>query len=123
MILLDTSVWIDHLNHGDPVVQSLLKAEQVLAHPYVLGEIALGTLRDRALIGVLAKVDPPMIARHDEVLRLIETEKLFGTGIGYVDAHLLASARITPELQLWTRDRRLLAVATRLGVAYSERLH
>jgi predicted nucleic acid-binding protein len=117
MILVDTSVWVDHLRAGDEMLASLLEAEKVLVHPFVIGEIALGYLRQRAST-LLDLHDLPQspVASDQEVLHLIEENRLFGFGIGYVDAHLLAAVRLTPGTSLLTRDKRLLAVATQLGL-------
>ena len=118
MILADTAIWVDHLNRGDARLAALLEAEEIVLHPHVLGEIALGSLRNRAaILGALAAMPFVMVAGEDEVLALIEQRRLFGTGIGLVDAHLLASALLTHETKLWTRDRRLREAAERLGVA------
>ena len=118
MILADSSVWIDHLRASDPTLVEALRARRVVTHPFVIGELALGSLRDRsAVIAALSDLRRVRTARGDEVLAMIDNLQLFGKGIGYVDAHLLASARLTPGTQLWTRDRRLGEVAVQLGVA------
>ena len=120
MILVDTSIWVDHLRARDTSLSNLLSARRVLVHPFVIGELALGYLEPRD--HVLAQFeDMPFAttAKETDVLHLIENEKLFGTGIGYVDAHLLASVRLTPGSSLWTRDKRLQDVARRLGLAAS----
>jgi predicted nucleic acid-binding protein len=118
VILVDTSVWIDHLRRGDHVLQRLLEgAAQVEMHPFVLGEIALGNLAQRTLIlGSLG--DLPMIATatDQEVLAFVDAERLHGLGIGFVDAHLLASVRLTGDV-IWTRDKRLRSVAESLSLA------
>lgn len=120
MILLDTSIWIDHLRHDEPRVVELLTDGQVLAHPFVVAEIALGSLARRSVvIEVLEALPQAPIALHREVMALIEGERLSGLGIGYIDVHLLASARLAGA-KLWTRDRRLHAAAERLGVAADE---
>ncbi len=118
MILVDTSVWVDHLRHGDERLAALLEREGVLMHPFVIGELALGHLRQRDLI-VTSLQDLPQarVAADDEVLRFIGERRLFGLGIGYVDAHLLAAARLAAGATLWTRDARLLGAARRLGLA------
>lgn len=117
MILVDTSVWIDHLRDGDERLADLLDAGDVLCHPWVIGELALGRLSRRAeVLGLLGGLPQAVAATTDEVLGLMEGERLAGTGIGYVDAQLLAASRLT-SARLWTADRRLLAVASRLGVA------
>ena len=118
MILADTAIWVDHLNRGDARMAALLEADEIVLHPHVLGEIALGSLRNRAeILGDLAAMPFVMVAEEDEVLALVEQRRLFGSGIGLVDAHLLASTLLTPETKLWTRDRRLREAAERLGVA------
>ncbi|MEA3045116.1 MAG: hypothetical protein QOH47_2954 [Sphingomonadales bacterium] len=119
MILADTAIWVDHLHRGgDPQMVAALDAGEILLHPHVIGEIALGNLHERAaILRDLAALPPAVVAGDAEVLALIERHRLFGTGIGYVDAHLLASALLTPEATLWTRDRRLREAAERLGVA------
>ena len=118
MILVDTSVWVDHLRRAEEVLTDLLDREQVLTHPFVIGELALGHLRQRdAVLEALQDLHQAMVARDEEVLRAIEHERLFGLGLGYVDVHLLASVRLTPDASLWTRDRHLLAAAERLSLA------
>jgi predicted nucleic acid-binding protein len=118
MILVDTSVWIDHLNASDPLLVSLLADERVLAHSFVIGEISLGSLRNReAVIGALLDLPRAPIATPEETLYLIERERLFNRGIGYVDVSLLASARLRPGVTLWTRDKRLREVADDLDLA------
>lgn len=118
MILVDTSIWVDHLNDGDPAMKAALEAGEVLMHPHIIGEISLGSLRDRAgLIARLRMLTESAVASDAEVVTLIEDRALYGTGIGYVDAHLLAATILTPEAILWTRDRRLREQAERLGIA------
>ncbi|MGK8196123.1 type II toxin-antitoxin system VapC family toxin [Burkholderia cepacia] len=118
MILVDTSVWIDHLRSGDATLTTLLEAERVLIHPFVVGELALGSLRDReTVLDALRDLPAAAAATDDEVQRMIDVAPLYGLGIGYVDAHLLASVRLTSGSKLWTRDRRLLAAAERLQLA------
>jgi hypothetical protein len=98
----------------------LLNAGQVLAHPFVIGELALGNLRQRQrVLSALQDLPQSVMARDIEVLRFIDVQSLYGFGIGYVDTHLLAAARLTPGGSLWTRDKRLDAVARRLGLAAS----
>lgn len=118
MILVDTSVWIDHFRYGDATLADLLTARQVIAHPFVIGELALGNLHDREVIlSTMRKLPQAAIVRPDELLHFIKQEALSGLGIGYVDAHLLAAARLTPGTSLWTRDKRLHAAAGKLGLA------
>ena len=118
MILVDTSVWVDHLRAGDKALASLLDSALVLVHPFVIGEMALGHLRQSDLVlGALQDLPQATVATDQEVLAFIRRHALPGLGIGYVDAHLLASTRLTADALLWTRDKRLLAVAERLGLA------
>jgi len=117
--LLDTSVWVDHLRHGDGRVTELLEDGRVVIHPFVIGELALGNLRARArVLGLMRSLPSTPVATEDEVLHLINQRKLVGRGIGYVDAHLIAAALLGENVVLWSRDRRLSAVADALGVAY-----
>ncbi|MGA9914075.1 MAG: type II toxin-antitoxin system VapC family toxin [Paraburkholderia sp.] len=117
MILVDTSVWIDHINASDPMLVTLLAEERVLAHPYVIGEISLGSLRDRdVVLGALLDLPRSPVATPEEVFYLIEREGLFNRGIGYVETSLLASARLQPGITIWTRDKRLKKVADELGL-------
>ena len=120
MILVDTSVWIDFLRHGDDQLVRLLDRSAVLAHPCVTGELALGNLRNRdEILSLLRALPRAVVAEHDEVLHLIGHRRLHGQGIGFVDAHLLAAARLTPDTALWTRDKRLARLAGWLEVAYT----
>ncbi|MHB1620714.1 MAG: type II toxin-antitoxin system VapC family toxin [Sulfuricella sp.] len=117
MILVDTSVWIDHLRHGDVELTRLLNTGQVLTHRLVIGELALGGLQNRNIVlSTLQNLPQVTVASDEEVLHFIETYTLFGTGIGYVDAHLLAAVRLSPGVLLWTRDKRLLEESVRLGL-------
>ena len=118
MILIDTSVWVDYLRAGDKLLVRLLDAREVLAHPFVISELALGNLRQRQFIlQALSDLPQANVASDREVLHLIEHERLFGLGIGYVDAHLLAAVRLTAGARLWTRDKQLHSVASRMGLA------
>ncbi|MBV8504455.1 MAG: type II toxin-antitoxin system VapC family toxin [Alphaproteobacteria bacterium] len=118
MILVDTSVWVDHLRAGDRALGQLLDSGEVLGHCFVTGELALGNLRERDLVlSALRELPQATVASDDEVLHFIDRRALFGFGIGYVDAHLLAAVQLTPGGRLWTRDKRLQAVATQLGSA------
>jgi predicted nucleic acid-binding protein len=117
VILADSSVWVDHLHQTDSVLNRLLHSDEILIHPAVIGEVALGTLADReGTLWVLRRLPPAEVARHEEVLQLIEDWKLYGCGIGYGDAHLLASVLLTSGVRLWTRDRALRRVAQQLAV-------
>jgi predicted nucleic acid-binding protein len=118
MILVDTSVWIDHLRRGHAGLADLLDQGQVVVHPFVIGEISLGNLKRRAeVLGLLAELPAAMVVPHDEVLEAVARRGLAGTGIGWTDAHLLASA-LVERLSVWTLDRRLGAAADRLHVAW-----
>lgn len=118
MILVDTAIWIDHLHRAEAELDALLESGEALVHPYVFGEIALGRLKERAVVlEQLRALPTPVVAHADEVAVLIESAQLHGRGIGYVDACLLASALVTPATRLWTRDRKLLAVASELECA------
>lgn len=118
MILLDTSVWIDHLRQGDPIVVRLLENDQVLGHPWVLGEISLGSLANRReVLRLVANLPQAVVATDDETMKLIETRELWGRGIGFVDAQLLAATLMSSDARLWTRDQRLAATALDLGCA------
>ncbi|MHB1718205.1 MAG: type II toxin-antitoxin system VapC family toxin [Acidimicrobiales bacterium] len=115
MILVDTSVWVDHLRAGEPALVHLLDHGLVLAHPWVTGELALGHLSQRQdILGLLTGLPSAQIATDAEVLGLIEAEQLYGLGIGYVDAQLLAATRLTADARLWTADKRLAEVARHL---------
>lgn len=119
MILVDTSVWIDHLRTADATLQGLLDVGLVLSHPFVIGELAMGNLKQRnVILDELQSLPGSIVAEEFEVLRFITDRSLFGQGMGYIDAHLLASARLTPDTALWTRDRRMQEIATRLSLAF-----
>jgi predicted nucleic acid-binding protein len=118
MILVDTSIWIDHLRKGDATLTELLEQRRVVAHPFVTGELSLGSLRQREIVlSSLQELPQAEVARDDEVLHFIAHKALFGLRIGYIDAHLLASVQLTPGTSIWTRDKRLLAAAERLSLA------
>ena len=116
LIITDANIWIDHLRAPSPHLQTYLRRGVVRLHPYTIGEIALGSLKDRRILEDLKRIPACKTASHDEVMALIENGRLFGTGVGYVDCHLLASTRMMAGARLWTRDRRLRAQAERLEV-------
>ncbi|HYN55559.1 MAG TPA: PIN domain-containing protein [Motilibacterales bacterium] len=117
MILVDTSIWVDHLRAGDQRLVGRLERSEVLTHPMVIGELALGSISPREiLLDALSALPTSVAASAAEVMHLIETRRLNGRGIGLVDAHLLASVILTPDSRLWTRDRRLGVVARELGL-------
>jgi predicted nucleic acid-binding protein len=118
VILVDTSIWVDHLRTGDRRLAALLEAGRVLGHPFVIGELALGRLDQRTLVlGALADLPQARVATDREVLDFIELHSLDGKGLGYIDVHLLAAARLTEDAAIWTRDKRLQAAAGRLHLA------
>jgi predicted nucleic acid-binding protein len=118
VILVDTSVWIDHLRTPIPLLADALESEDVLVHPFVIGEFACGEMkRRREVLGLLATLPSSVMATDEETLHFIEGHRLMGRGIGYIDAHLLASITLTDGAQLWTRDKRLAAVAAQLKIS------
>jgi predicted nucleic acid-binding protein len=120
MILVDTSIWADHIARPIPLMVELVESQVVCSHPHVIGELALGNLRQSDLvIRFLKNLRQIVVAKDGEVLHLIKFHRLSGSGIGYSDAHLIASLLLEEEALLWTRDKRLNAVAERFGVAYS----
>ena len=123
MILVDTSVWIDHLRHGLQPLRALLESNTVSMHGAVVGELACGNLRNRAEILELLRSLPFLpAATDDEVLAMIERHQLMGRGIGYIDAHLLTAAKIHAA-KLWTGDKRLHELAASLDLAYFSERH
>jgi predicted nucleic acid-binding protein len=117
LILVDTSIWIDHLRQRLSALERLLDLGEVLGHPWVVGEIALGHLSNRdEILGLLSNLPQATVATAPEVLAVIDRHRLHGRGIGYVDAQLLAAALLTPTAGLWTSDRRLSAAASGLGL-------
>jgi len=120
MVLVDTSVWVDHFRRGLPELAARLEAAAVVCHPFVLGELACGHLRNRReILELLQTLCTCPVAAHEEVLHFIESNHLM-VGLGYIDIHLLASAKLT-NLPLWTLDHPLHSAATRLHVAYQSR--
>lgn len=118
MILVDTSVWVDHLRVGNPDLKYQLENGRVLTHPFILGELALGSLQQRAtILDALHGLPKAKMADDNEVLRFIDQHRLYGIGIGYIDTHLLAAVRLSPGASLWTLDKRLLAAANQLGLS------
>ncbi|MFQ5902274.1 MAG: type II toxin-antitoxin system VapC family toxin [Candidatus Binatia bacterium] len=117
MILVDTSVWVGHLRAGSERLRSLLSEEQVLCHPFIVGELACGALRNRQeILGLLTALPEARVAEHQEVLHLLEERLLYARGLGWVDAHLLASALLT-GCALWTLDKPLRNTAIALKVS------
>ena len=119
MILVDSSVWIDHLRAGEPALLDILNAGLVLAHPFVVGELACGNLKNRkAVLSLLQDLPAAPVATDEEVLFFIDRHGLMGRGIGYVDAHLLSAISLTGTGRLWTRDKRLSAIAESMSLAF-----
>jgi len=117
MVLVDTSVWIDHLRVGETSLASLLNNSQVLVHPFVTGELACGNLADRSnLLKLLRNLPQASVATLEEVLFFIEHNGLMGRGIGFIDAHLLAATALGGRARLWTRDKRLARIAEGLNL-------
>jgi predicted nucleic acid-binding protein len=122
VILVDTSVWIDHFRAASPDLMRLLEQGQVLVHPFVVGELALENLRERSTVLNALKHMPQAIRAHDdEVLNFVEANRLYELGVGFIDAHLLASVRLTAGAKFWTRDRRLNTVGEQVSVAFQPR--
>jgi predicted nucleic acid-binding protein len=121
LILVDTSVWVDHLRRGDARLRALLENARVLAHPFVIGEIACGSLSDRKVVlDLLRHLPVAAVAETEEALAFIDRHRIHGKGLGYVDVHLLAAVALTPDSSLWTRDKRLHGIAVILDCAYVE---
>ena len=119
MILVDTSVWIDHVHETVPELVGALNRSAVVQHPMVIGELSLGSIRDRArMLELLTNLPSTPIATHDEVYRFVNQNALFEQGLSLVDAHLLASVILAPGTRMWTRDKRLFTAAQQLGVAH-----
>lgn len=117
MILVDTSVWVDHLRATESGLVRLLEQGAVLVHPWVIGELSLGSLARRyEVLALLRDLPQADVATEAEIDSFIDRHELFGLGLGYVDVALLAATRLTRDARLWTRDRRLAATARRLGV-------
>jgi hypothetical protein len=116
MILVDTSVWIAHFRKSGSQLGELLREALVMVHPFVRGELACGNLKNRAsILSDLEALPSAVSATHEEVMRLLEVRKLWGLGIGWIDAHLLASALLS-DCQFWTLDGRLVRAAAAAGV-------
>jgi hypothetical protein len=117
MILVDTSVWVDHLREGIPLLCDLLNAGEVTTHPFVIGELACGNIRSRAkVLKLLGDLPSAILATHEEAIHTVESNALQGTGIGWVDVHLLASALLS-RTPIWSRDKPLNKAAEKLGIA------
>ena len=118
MVLVDTSVWVEHLRGGTTGLESSLNDGQVVCHPFIIGELACGNLKNRSQILLLLDALPSaQLADHEEAMLFIETNRLMGKGLGYIDIHLLASAVLT-NVPLWTLDKRLNKAAAVLGIKF-----
>ena len=119
MILVDTSVWIDHLHATVAPLVDALEREEVVTHPFIIGELACGQLRHRdEMLDLLDALPLALVATDRETRQFIETHQMMREGVGYIDVHLLVSVMLTPAALLWTRDRKLRPIALRLGVAW-----
>ena len=117
MILADTSVWVDHFRSGNSELRRLLGTGQIAMHPFIVAELALGSLRDRArTLAFLDLLPRARIAQLSEVRQMIEARQLYGQGIGLTDAHLIASIFLSPPTLLWTKDKRLRGIAEAIGI-------
>ncbi|MCK4205078.1 type II toxin-antitoxin system VapC family toxin [Brucella pituitosa] len=124
MILADTSIWIDHFRGGDNELIKIISDDLLLCHPAIIGELALGSLRDRTSVLAFLNVQrEAQVATHDEVMTMIEKHSIFSMGIGYTDAQLLASVLLDRRTSLWTRDKRLMVAAENAGARLYEPLH
>ena len=121
MILVDTSIWIDHLRSGDTRLTDLLDRNQVLAHPFVISELACGNLRNRdEILRLINDLPQSPVASPAEALHFIECNQLMGLGVGYIDIHLLAATALAEKAMLWTGDKRLKEVAHKMKLAFDE---
>ena len=123
MILVDTSIWIDHLRTNNTALASLLETGLVYCHPFIIGELACGSLENRnEILNLLQSLPQCPTATNDEVLFFIEQHRIMGRGIGYIDSHLLASTAMHTA-RLWTRDKRLHSIAESMQLSYSPIAH
>jgi hypothetical protein len=119
MVLVDTSIWIDHFNQADPRLMQLLETGQVLMHPFIIGELACGNLKPRdEILNLLSVLPAARMASHDEVLYFLEANHFYSKGIGWVDSHLLASTALERTASIWTRDKRLDGLAQSIGLGF-----
>jgi predicted nucleic acid-binding protein len=116
MILVDSSIWVAHLRDGNVGLGNLLNEGNVVCHPFIIGELACGNIENRKeIISLLQSLPMALQAEHDEVLQFIDNHRLMGTGLGYIDMHLLASANLT-KIPLWTFDQKLHNVSLKMGL-------
>jgi len=119
VILVDTSVWIDHFRRSEPDLVALLESDEVLVHPFVIGELACGNIRNREeILRLFRRLPDAPVATHAEMLEFIEQQSLMGRGVGYVDVHLLAAVALSGTARLWTKDKQLSSVAARLNLEH-----
>lgn len=119
MILVDTSIWIDHLHRSEPRLVELLDGDAVACHPQIIEELALGSVRQRAtILRLLADLPQFPVLEHREVLHLVEARRLWGRGLSAADAHLLGAVLVVPGARLWTRDKELAAAGVEAGVGW-----
>ncbi|MDZ7699794.1 MAG: PIN domain-containing protein [Deltaproteobacteria bacterium] len=120
VVLVDTSVWVKHLRENDQTLAGLLEQGEVACHPFIIGELACGGIKNRhEILGLISDLPSTVLLDHDEIMEFIEYRKLMNRGIGYVDVHLLASALVS-DTSLWTFDKALRKVARELSVAYQK---
>ena len=121
MVLVDTSLWISHFRDGNPGLEKLLNDGEVVCHPFIVGELACGNLKNRHEILIYLQSLPMAILAEDgEVLKFIENHQLMGKGLGYIDVHLIAAAVLT-DVPLWTSDKTLDKVTRKIGINYDEK--
>lgn len=118
MVLVDTSVWVSHLRDGNPHLEHLLYKGEVVCHPFIIGELACGSIKNRdEILSLLQSLPMAISPEHDEVLQFIESNALMGKGLGYIDVNLLASAILT-DVPIWTLDKKLRLVSSAMSINY-----
>ncbi len=121
MVLVDTSVWVLHLREGNIGLERLLNDGDVVRHPFIVGELACGNLKNRIeILSLLQAIPTATEVEHEDVMQFIENHLLMGSGLGYIDMHLLASALLT-EVSIWTLDKRLDEISTKLGIGFNKK--
>ncbi len=120
MILVDTSVWVSHFRDGEPELEKLLGNAEVMCHPFIVGELACGSIRNRSeILSLLQALPMASQAEHEEVLRFIKKSKLIGKGLGYIDVHLIASAALSAA-PIWTLDKQLDEISAELSLGFAD---
>jgi len=118
MILVDTSLWVTHLRKGHPDLTALLEEGKVSIHPFIIGELACGNLRNRfEILSLLCSLPVTVVAQHEEIMTFIDRHRLMGRGLGYVDVHLLAAA-VLSDVWLWTDDKALASASKAMGTEF-----